>query len=111
MLGVYLQGFKKGSTEGNRPPPGQTVPLLITGFPETYMVKLSLSEHRSVLKTQSGSLLGSWLHPTTHVWSLRVGRGGRKVVTALCQPSGSPVGLKQTAPFIVSHQEDPCTPG
>ena len=52
-----------------------------------------------------------WLHPTTHVWSLRVGRGGRKVVTALCQPSGSPVGLKQTAPFIVSHQEDPCTPG
>ena len=88
MLGVYLQGFKKGSTEGNRPPPGQTVPLLITGFPETYMVKLSLSEHRSVLKTQSGSLLGSWLHPTTHVWSwlhptthvwsLRVGRGGKK---------------------------------
>lgn len=49
--GVYLQGFKEGSTEGNRPPPGQTVPSLITGYSETYTVKLSLSEYRSVLKT------------------------------------------------------------
>lgn len=48
MCGVSLQGFKEGSTEGDRPPPGQTVPPLITGYPETYTVKLSLSEYRSL---------------------------------------------------------------
>ena len=39
------------------------------------------------------------------------GGGARKVATAPCKPSGRPVGLKQTAPFIASHQQDPCTPG
>lgn len=115
VWGVYLQRFKEGSAEGNRPPPGQTAPLLITGFPEgfPYTVKLSLSEHRSVLETIAVWGPPGTLAPPHNPCLVLTGRGGgeSKVATALCQPSGSPVGLKQTAPFNVSHQEDPCTPG